>query len=82
MCRIKSRIAVIWHKRYYRVTITFEQVPIHAYHAYDALMTYARALTEVLEDGYDPRNGSAIIERIRNRSYHSVLGFDVRSSIR
>ena len=56
-------------------------MPIHAYHAYDALMTYARALTEALEDGYDPRNGSAIIERIRNRSYHSVLGFDVRSSI-
>ena len=53
------------------------QVPIHAYHAYDAVMIYAKALTEALRDGHDPRNGTAIMERIRNRPYHSVLGFDV-----
>lgn len=40
-------------------------------------MIYAKALTEALRDGYDPRNGTAIMERIRNRPYHSVLGFDV-----
>jgi len=40
-------------------------------------MIYARALTEVLQNGEDPRNGSAILQKIRNRSYHSVQGFDV-----
>lgn len=53
------------------------KVPIHAYHAYDAVMIYAKALTEALRDGHDPRNGTAIMERIRNRHYHSILGFDV-----
>lgn len=55
----------------------YYQVPIHAFHAYDALMTYARALTEVLEQGHDPRNGTAIMERIRSRSYYSILGYNV-----
>ncbi|EFX89873.1 hypothetical protein DAPPUDRAFT_39825, partial [Daphnia pulex] len=56
----------------------FKQLfPIHAYHAYDAIMIYAKALTEALRDGFDPRNGTNIMERIRNRPYHSVLGFDV-----
>ena len=40
-------------------------------------MIYARALTEVFQNGEDPRNGSAILQKIRNRSYHSVQGFDV-----
>lgn len=57
------------------------EVPIHAYHAYDAVMIYAKALTEALKDGHDPRNGTAIMERIRNRPYHSVLGFDVSPAI-
>lgn len=52
-------------------------VPVHAYHAYDAVMIYAQALTEALRDGYDPRNGTNVMERIRNRHYRSVLGFDV-----
>jgi len=52
-------------------------VPIDAYHAYDAVMIYAQALTESLRDGYDPRNGTNVVERIRNRRYRSVLGFDV-----
>ncbi|KAK3913296.1 Guanylate cyclase 32E [Frankliniella fusca] len=52
-------------------------VPIHAAHLYDAILIYARALTEVLARGEDPRNGSAILQRIRGRAYHSVQGFDV-----
>ena len=52
-------------------------VPINAYQAYDAVMIYAQALTEALREGYDPRNGTNIIERIRNRSYRSVMGYDV-----
>ncbi|XP_057374739.2 guanylate cyclase 32E-like isoform X2 [Daphnia carinata] len=53
------------------------EVPIDAYHAYDAVLLYAQALTESLGDGYDPRNGTNIVERIRSRVYHSVLGYDV-----
>lgn len=62
---------------YHPIIFNDIEVPIHAYHAYDAVMIYAKALTEALRDGYDPRNGTAIMERIRNRPYHSVLGFDV-----
>lgn len=53
------------------------QVPIQAAYLYDAVMIYARALTEVFENNEDPRNGSAILKRIVNRSYHSVQGNDV-----
>lgn len=53
------------------------KVPIHAAHLYDAVTIYARALTEVLAVGQDPRNGTAILARILNRSYHSVQGHDV-----
>jgi hypothetical protein len=34
-------------------------------------------LTEALADGYDPRNGTSVMERIRNQRYRSVFGFDV-----
>ncbi|XP_044758334.1 guanylate cyclase 32E-like isoform X2 [Coccinella septempunctata] len=52
-------------------------VPIQAAYLYDAVMIYARALTEVLECDEDPKNGSAILKRIVNRSYHSIQGYDV-----
>jgi hypothetical protein len=57
-------------------------VPIHAYHAFDAVRIYAQALTESLVDGYDPRNGTSVMERIRNRRYRSVLGYDVSQIFR
>lgn len=56
-------------------------MPIHAAHLYDAVMIYARALTEVLQDGVDPRNGTAVLQHIRGRAYQSVQGFDVRRPI-
>lgn len=40
-------------------------------------MIYARALTETFKNNEDPRNGSAILQRIINRSYHSIQGYDV-----
>lgn len=66
---------------YHPIIFNDIEVPIHAYHAYDAVMIYAKALTEALRDGYDPRNGTAVMERIRNRPYHSVLGFDVSDEV-
>ncbi|KAJ8956736.1 hypothetical protein NQ318_014092, partial [Aromia moschata] len=52
-------------------------VPIQAAYLYDAVMIYARALTEVFQNNEDPRNGTAILHRIVNRSYHSIQGYDV-----
>lgn len=43
-------------------------------------MIYARALTEVLQKNEDPRNGSAILQRIINRHYHSIQGYDVNET--
>lgn len=40
-------------------------------------MIYARALTEVFQNNEDPRNGTAILQKIVNRSYHSIQGYDV-----
>ncbi|KAI5716079.1 hypothetical protein M8J76_000649 [Diaphorina citri] len=52
-------------------------VPAHASYLYDAVYIYARALTQILHLGGDPRNGSAILEHILNTKYHSIQGFDV-----
>lgn len=53
-------------------------MPIQAAYLYDAVMIYARALTEIFQNNEDPRNGTAILQRIINRSYHSIQGYDVR----
>ncbi|XP_066246519.1 guanylate cyclase 32E-like [Euwallacea similis] len=52
-------------------------VPIEAAYLYDAVLVLARALTEIFESSDDPRNGTAILTRILNRSYHSIKGYDV-----
>ncbi|XP_044272562.1 guanylate cyclase 32E [Tribolium madens] len=52
-------------------------VPIQAAYLYDAVMIFARALTEVFQNNEDPRNGTAVLRRIVNRSYHSIQGYDV-----
>ncbi|XP_050294438.1 guanylate cyclase 32E isoform X2 [Anthonomus grandis grandis] len=52
-------------------------VPIEAAYLYDAVMIYARALTETFENQEDPRNGTAILNKILNRSYRSIKGYDI-----
>jgi len=49
------------------------QVPIYAAYLYDAVSVYARALKEALDEGIDRRNGTAIVERIKGRTYDSKL---------
>ncbi|KDR24308.1 Guanylate cyclase 32E [Zootermopsis nevadensis] len=70
---LKPPFCVPYHEKIYDSI----SVPIDAAHLYDAVMIYARALTEVFQNGEDPRNGSAVLQKIRNRSYHSVQGYDV-----
>lgn len=53
-------------------------VPIYAAHLYDAVLIYARAVTEIIEKGGDIRNGTAIMSEIFNRTFRSIQGFDVR----
>jgi len=47
------------------------QVPIYAAYLYDAVNVYARALKEALDDGINPSNGAAIVDRIKGRMYDS-----------
>ena len=47
------------------------QVSIHAAYLYDAVNVYARALKEALDDDINPRNGTAIVDRIKGRMYDS-----------
>nr|XP_006817694.1 PREDICTED: guanylate cyclase 32E-like [Saccoglossus kowalevskii] len=49
-------------------------IPIEAAYLYDAVMLFAKAMTEVIQDGDEPQNGTAIIEKIKNRSYESITG--------
>ncbi|WAR19298.1 GCY3E-like protein [Mya arenaria] len=52
-------------------------VPIYAAYLYDAVHTYALALHQHLQEGGDVRNGTAIVSNIRNKTYTSILGYDV-----
>ena len=52
--------------------VIFQQVPIYASYLYDAVYLYCRALLECLQKGIDPRNGTAILSRIKNRMYESM----------
>ena len=52
-------------------------IPVYAAHLFDSIMVYARAATEVLRYNGDINNGTLIMERIFNRSYKSIQGFDV-----
>ena len=50
----------------------FMQISIFASYLYDAVMIYARALHEVIQADGSARNGSAIFERIRDRTFKSM----------
>ncbi|XP_053400779.1 guanylate cyclase 32E-like [Mercenaria mercenaria] len=52
-------------------------VPVYAAYLYDAVYTYARALEKVIKQGGKPNNGTAIIDQIRNRTFESILGYEV-----
>jgi len=54
-------------------------VPIYAAYLYDAVNVYARALKEALDDDINPRNGTAIVDRIKGRMYDSKRRFRASS---
>ncbi|XP_060529938.1 guanylate cyclase 32E isoform X2 [Cylas formicarius] len=48
-----------------------------AAYLYDAVIVYAEALIKVMDSGSDPRNGTAIIESLKNMHYRSAMGYMV-----
>jgi len=46
---------------------------------YDAVLLYAQAASETLQDGYDPTNGTEVTRRMWNRTFqgacHVLLSF-------
>lgn len=55
-------------------------VPIYGAHLYDAILIYARAATEILAQKGNLANGTAVMEKIFNRTYSSIQGFEVGGS--
>ncbi len=62
-----------------RISKFWFQIPVTAAHLYDAVGIYARSSAAVLQEGGDIRNGTAILQKIANQTYHSIQGFDVRN---
>ncbi|XP_063226249.1 guanylate cyclase 32E isoform X2 [Bacillus rossius redtenbacheri] len=52
-----------------------KKIRAEAAYLYDAVLLYAAALVEVLDSGGDPRDGSALVARVRGRNYRSVMGY-------
>ncbi|KAF7269656.1 hypothetical protein GWI33_017336 [Rhynchophorus ferrugineus] len=48
-----------------------------AAYLYDAVHLYAKALMEAMDNGQDPRNGTAIIDAMTNTHYKSAMGYIV-----
>ncbi|KAL1132652.1 hypothetical protein AAG570_010604 [Ranatra chinensis] len=46
-----------------------------AAYLYDAVKLYAQSFLETLRENEDPTNGTAIINRLRQRHYHSAMGY-------
>ncbi|KAF8786944.1 Guanylate cyclase 32E like protein [Argiope bruennichi] len=53
------------------------EVPIYAGLAYDAVMIYASALTDALENNVSARDGPGVFQYIKSRNYESILGFSM-----
>ncbi|XP_064617845.1 guanylate cyclase 32E-like isoform X2 [Liolophura sinensis] len=52
-------------------------IPVSAAHLYDAVMLYAQALSEVLEENGTETDGVAIFNKIKGRPFMSVQGHDI-----
>jgi len=40
---------------------------------YDAVLLYAQAASETLQDGYDPTNGTEVTRRMWNRTFQGIV---------
>lgn len=53
----------------------YNQIPSEAAYLYDAVHLYSRALISALKNGTNPRNGTAIIEFMKETHYKSAMGW-------
>ncbi|XP_063708724.1 guanylate cyclase 32E [Culicoides brevitarsis] len=54
-----------------------KQIRAEAAYLYDAVHLYADALIKVINDGGNPKNGTAIIDAVKGRKYKSAMGYMV-----
>ncbi len=54
--------------------MVFFQIRAEAAYLYDAVILYAKSLREILQEGGDPYDGIAVMERIQGRAYMSAMG--------
>ncbi|KAF6204393.1 hypothetical protein GE061_002734 [Apolygus lucorum] len=52
-----------------------KQISAEAAYLYDAVVLYATAVLETHQAGGDIRNGTAIVEKMKCRHYHSAMGY-------
>ncbi|ESO83957.1 hypothetical protein LOTGIDRAFT_108278 [Lottia gigantea] len=55
--------------------VSFALISVYAAYLYDAVKLYSIALSEVIAENGSVTNGTAIINKIRRRSYTSIQGF-------
>ena len=55
----------------------FLQISVYASYLYDAVLLYARALNQTLEEGREATDGRSIISKIQNTSYIGRLMSDM-----
>lgn len=55
------------------------QIRAEAAYLYDAVQLYAKALIKVLDNGDNPRNGTAVIDALKGTHYKSAMGWVMHS---
>lgn len=63
----------MYYKLHNLATFYLLQITVYGAYLYDAVMLYAQALDEVLKENGSFVDGTAIINKIRNRPYKSNL---------
>ncbi|KAI8796809.1 guanylate cyclase 32E, partial [Biomphalaria glabrata] len=45
------------------------QIPVYAAYLYDSVLVYAKALHDVLAEGKTPKDGAAVFNKLRDRTF-------------
>ncbi|KAK0058075.1 guanylate cyclase 32E, partial [Biomphalaria pfeifferi] len=50
------------------------QIPVYAAYLYDSVLVYAKALHDVIAEGKTPKDGAAVFNKLRDRTFQSIQG--------
>jgi hypothetical protein len=67
------------YKKYHNFQFELFKITVYAAYLYDAVMLYAKAAHEHLEEGGDIINGTAIIQRILGSNYVGKLKLNLNT---